>query len=150
NPWIEDVEKAVYAKRLKLVTANARNADEIDAAFASLASEHADALIIGDAVFFTSRREQLVALASRFRLPTIERWRDFAAAGGLVSYGLNLADFSRVAGVYVGKTLKGEKPADLPVQQPTKFELVINQKIAQELGLTVPQSILGRADEVIE
>ncbi len=109
-----------------------------------------DGLVIGDAVFFTFRREQLVALAARYRLPTIERWREFVAAGGLISYGPSLVDVSRQAGDYVGRVLKGEKPADLPVQQPTKYELVINMNTAKALGLTVPQSLLALADEVIE
>jgi len=150
NPWIADAENAARARGLKLVIVRARTESEIDGAFASLAEQQVQALLIGDAVFFTSRREQLVALASRYRLATIERWREFAAAGGLISYGPSLSDAIHLVGVYTAKILKGEKPAELPVQQPTKFDLVINLKTAKALGITVPQSLLARADEVIE
>jgi putative tryptophan/tyrosine transport system substrate-binding protein len=150
NPGTRELEEAVRAKGLQLAIVKASSESEIDAAFATLANLHADALVIGDAVFFTFRREQLVALASHYRLPTIERWREFSVAGGLVSYGPSLVDLNRQVGIYVGRILQGEKPADLAVQQPTKFELVINLKTAKALGLTVPQSILARADEVIE
>src|SRR5204863_730314 len=114
---------------------------EIDTAFASLVQLHAGALVVGGDTFLSGRRERLVALASRHAVPAMYYWREFVASGGLII---------SQAGTYVGKILKGEKPADLPVQQPTRFELVINLKTAQALGLTVPQSILQRADEMIE
>ncbi len=150
NPWIGDVQKAARVKSVRLHILKASTEDEIDAAFATLVQLHVDALVIGDDVFFTGRREQLIALASRYAVPAIERWREFAAAGGLASYGPSLTTAVRQVGIYVGKILKGEKPAVLPVQQPTKFDLVINLKTAKALGLTIPQSILVRADELIE
>jgi putative tryptophan/tyrosine transport system substrate-binding protein len=150
NPWIGDVQKAARVKGVQLHILKASTEDEIDAAFATLVQLHVDALVIGDDVFFTGRREQLIALASRYAVPAIERWREFAAAGGLASYGPSLTTAVRQVGIYVGKILKGEKPAVLPVQQPTKFDLVINLKTAKALGLTIPQSILVRADELIE
>jgi putative ABC transport system substrate-binding protein len=150
NPWIGDVQKAASAKRVQLPILKAGTTSEIDAAFANLAQLRADALVIGDDVFFTSRREQLVALATRYAVPAIERWREFAASGGLISYGPSLRTAIRQVGVYAGKILKGGKPAEMPVEQPTGFELVINLKTAQTLGLTVPQSLLLRADEVIQ
>jgi putative tryptophan/tyrosine transport system substrate-binding protein len=150
NPGTRELEEAARAKGLQLAIVKASSEGEIDAAFATLADLHADGLVIGDAVFFTFRREQLLALASRYRLPTIERWHEFAAAGGLISYGPSLVDVARQVGIYVGRILKGEKPADLPVQQPTVFELVINLKTAEALGLTVPPLLLATADELIE
>ena len=150
NPWIGDVQEAVRMKGMQLEIMKASTENEIDAAFAVLVQRHADALIIGDDVFFTSRHEQLVALASRYSVPVIERWREFAVSGGLVSYGTSLADAARLSGVYTGRVLKGEKPADLPVQQSTKIELVINLKTARAFGLDVPPTLLARADEVIE
>jgi ABC-type uncharacterized transport system substrate-binding protein len=106
--------------------------------------------VVGNDGFFGSRRDQLAALASRHAVPTIYDTQQFAASGGLISYGPSFTSVFRQLGTYAGKVLKGAKPADLPVQQPTKFELVVNLKTAQALGLTVPQSILARADEVIE
>jgi putative tryptophan/tyrosine transport system substrate-binding protein len=123
---------------------------EIDAAFATVVEIHAGGLVAGSDPFFNSRREQLVGLAAHHAVPAIWEWRDFVVAGGLISYGINLATSSRQFGVYVGRILKGAKPADLPIQQPTRFELAINLKTAKALGLTVPQSLLARADEVIE
>jgi putative ABC transport system substrate-binding protein len=115
-----------------------------------LAELRADALVIGTDLFFTNRSKQLAALTARHAVPAIYHYRGFATAGGLMSYGGSVTDASRLAGVYAGQILKGAKPGDLPVQQATKVELVLNLKTAKTLGLTVPLSLLGRADEVIE
>jgi putative ABC transport system substrate-binding protein len=147
---IRDVQEAARTKGLQLHVLKAGSESEIDSAFASLVQLHADALVVGGDPFLSSRREQLVALASRHAVPSIYTWREFAAAGGLISYAPSLTSAYRLVGHYVGKVLKGDKPADLPVEQPTTFELVINLKTAKELGITVPPSMLMRADEVIE
>ena len=135
---------------MQLHVLKASSESEIDTAFASLVQLHAGALVVGADPFLTNRREQLVALASRHAVPSIYAWREFAASGGLISYGASLTSAFRLVGTYTGRILNGAKPADLPVEQPTRFELVVNLKTAKALGLTVPPSILARADEVIE
>jgi putative ABC transport system substrate-binding protein len=147
---IRDVQEAARTKGMQLPILKAATESEIDTAFATLVQLHAGALLVGSDQFIFSRREQVVALASRHAVPAISTWREFAVSGGLISYGPNLTSAWHRLGTYAGKILKGAKPADLPVQQPTKFELIINLKTAKALGLTVPQSVLARADEVIE
>jgi len=150
SEYVADLQLAARTKGVELPILKASNEGEIDAAFAALAGLHTDALIEGDAVLFMARREQLVALERRYRVPAIGRFREFADDGGLISYGPDLTDINRQIGVYAAKILSGTRPADLPVQQPTKFQLVINLKTAKALGLTVPASMLDLADEVIE
>jgi putative ABC transport system substrate-binding protein len=144
------LEAARHAKQVESHILKASTESEIAAAFALLIQQHTNALVVGTDVFFYDQREQLAALAARYAIPAIYEGRDFATAGGLISYGPSLAGMNRQAGAFVGRVLAGAKPADLPVQQPSKFELVINLKTAKALGLTVPQSLLARADEVIE
>jgi putative ABC transport system substrate-binding protein len=145
-----DMLAAAQMLGLTLLPLRATNDSEIEAAFATLPKLGVGALVIQTGPVFTTRMEQLASLTLRYRVPAIYQFREFPAAGGLVSYGGNLAEGYRLAGIYVGRILKGEKPADLPVQQVTKIELVVNLKTAKALGLTAPASLLTRADEVIE
>jgi len=146
-----EAQAAAHSLGLKqLLVLTAGTATEIDSAFVTMAERRANALLIGQDVFFNNQVEQLAAMALRNKVPAIYSLREFAAAGGLMSYGASLADQYRLVGVYVGRILKGEKPGDLPVQQATKVELIVNLKTANALGLSVPVPLLGRADEVIE
>jgi putative tryptophan/tyrosine transport system substrate-binding protein len=147
---LRDAEAAAGALGLQLIVLRASTEREIDAAFATMAQQGASALVVGGDPSFVARREQIVALAARHAIPTIYPVRDFAVAGGLMSYGTDFADAYRQAGVYTGRIVRGEKPADLPVQRSTKFELVINLKTARTLGVTIPAGVLSIADEVIE
>jgi putative ABC transport system substrate-binding protein len=147
---MKDVETAARAMGLQIQVLNASTSGEIDAAFATFVGGRPDALLLGTSAFFLSRRLQLAHLATRHAVPAGYPLRDYADVGGLISYGASLRDAFRQVGVYCGRILKGAKPADLPVVQSSKFELVINHQTARTLGLTVPPSLLARADEVIE
>ncbi len=147
---LRDVEAAARAMGLQTQVLNANSSREIDAAFATFARERPDALFVSSSPFFTSRRVQLAQLAARHALPATYAVRDYAQAGGLMTYGASLTDAYRQIGIYTGRILKGAKPADLPVVQASKFELVINAQTARMLDLTVPPQLLARADEVIE
>jgi ABC-type uncharacterized transport system substrate-binding protein len=147
---IRNTQEAARAKGVELPILKASSESEIDDALGSLAQLGAGALVVDPDPFFGTRREQIVALASRYAVPAIYAWHDFAAAGGLISYGANIPSVYYQGGILVGKILKGATPADLPVQQPTRFELVINLKTAKALGLPVPPSILASATEMIE
>jgi len=148
--FTDAAEAAATQIGIRLLPLEARTHEDFEPAFASLDKLRAGALVVDASPLFISQRDQLIALASRYAVPTSYFEPEFAEAGGLMSYGPRTAGLWRQAGVYVGKILGGAKPADLPVQQPTEFELVINLKTAKALGLTVPQSLLARADEVIE
>ena len=147
---VQVMPEAARTKGVQLSILNASTEGEIDAAFPTLVERHAGGLMVPADPFFNSRPEQLVVLASRHAVPAIYPWRFFTVAGGLISYGPSLPAMRRQAGIYAGRILKGAKPPDLPVQQPTTFELVVNLNTAKALGLAVPPSILARADEVIE
>jgi putative ABC transport system substrate-binding protein len=147
---IEDMEEAARRIGQRIMVVRARNETEIDAAFTTMTQQGANALLVDVDAYFSSRRNQLAALAARYRIPASYNNRDYVEAGGLMSYGSNLDDATRQAGIYVGRILKGENPADLPVIQPTKFELVINLATAKSLSLTIPPGVLAIADEVIE
>jgi putative ABC transport system substrate-binding protein len=147
---VKEAQQAARALDVNLLVLNANSSSEIDAAFATLVQQQAKALLISGDVFYISRTDQLVALAARYAVPTSYAYLEQGAAGGLMCYGANLADTQRTVGAYTGRILKGEKPGDLPVQQVTKVQLVINMKTAKALGLEVPATLLVRADEVIE
>jgi putative ABC transport system substrate-binding protein len=147
---IRTTQEAARVKGIKLVVLKATSEPEIEAAFTALKQPQAGGLLVANASLFSTRRAQLVALAARDAVPVIYSQSEFVSAGGLISYATDIDVLYRQAGIYTGKILKGAKPADLPVQQPTTFELVVNLKTAKALGLTVPPSILARADEVIE
>jgi putative ABC transport system substrate-binding protein len=145
-----EVQAAARTLGLQLVVLNARTPSDIDMAFASLVRERAGALVVGAGAFLLSRRDQIIALAARHAIPTIYGFREYSADGGLISYGNDIPNAFRRAGVYAGRILKGDKPADLPVERAAKFELVINLKTAKALGLAIPSSMQWLADEVIE
>jgi putative ABC transport system substrate-binding protein len=144
-----DLQAAARAMRQQILVVSASTESDVDATFATVVEQKVGALVVGNDPFFNAHPDQLIALASRHAVPTIYPYREFAAAGGLMSYGSNLADTYRLVGVYTGRILNGEKPANLPIQQ-TKVEFVINLRTAKALGLTFPITLLGRADEVIE
>jgi putative ABC transport system substrate-binding protein len=157
NPNFPDSESNLHtaqaAARIlgqKLVVLNATTGDEINSAFKSIAELQASALVVMPDPFLTSRRQQLVSLVAHQAIPTIYPWPEFTTLGGLMSYGTNLPDAYHQVGVYTAKVLNGAKPADLPVQQSVKIELILNLKTAKSLGITFPLSLLGRADQVIE
>jgi putative tryptophan/tyrosine transport system substrate-binding protein len=150
TPFVHSMEAAARDLGLQTHVLNASTDRDFDSAFAALTQLHADALVIGPSTFLSTRSEQLAALTLRYKVPTIFQYRPFVAAGGLASYGTDETEYYRVVGGYTGQILKGEKPADLPVQQSTKVELIINLKTAKMLGINVPLTLLGRADEVIE
>jgi putative ABC transport system substrate-binding protein len=144
------VQDAARLREQQVFVARARSEEEFERVFGELTAERVDALIVASDPFFNSRRNRIIALANRNRLPAIYEWREFCAAGGLISYGTSLTAAYRQFGIYAGRILSGTKPGDLPVLQPTQFELVVNGATARELGLALPATILARADEVIE
>lgn len=147
---LQDLEEAARTIGQRLFVSKASNDGELSAAFTSLVQQQVGALLVAADPYFDTRREQIIAFAKQSRLPAIYQFREYAVAGGLISYGPSITDMYRQAGIYTGRILKGEKPADLPVVQPTKFDFVINLKTAKALGLTVPPGLLNAADEVIE
>jgi putative ABC transport system substrate-binding protein len=150
EPFVREVQAAARSFGLRVHVLNASTERDFDSVFARLVQLKAAALIIGPSTFFVGRHEQLATLATRYKVPTIYQYRPFAAAGGLMSYGTDETEYYHLVGSYTGRILKGEKPAQLPVQQSTKVELIINLKTAKALRIDIPLSLLGRADEVIE
>jgi putative ABC transport system substrate-binding protein len=147
---LKDVQEAAQTLQRPIQVLNASTSGEINTAFATIAQQQIDALLVAGDPFFLTRAYQLIILAARHAVPTIYFSREFVTGGGLISYGTSLTDAYRQVGVYVGRILKGAKPADLPVVQATKFELVVNLQMAKLLGLDMPTTLLARADEVIE
>jgi putative tryptophan/tyrosine transport system substrate-binding protein len=150
EPQVREVSSAARSLGIELNILNASTEQDFDAAFAKLKGLRAGGLVIGGDAFFSSHSKQLAALTVQYAVPAIYQWREFAEAGGLMSYGANITDTHRLAGIYVGRILKGDSPADLPVQQATKVEMYINLKTARALGISVPLPLSGRADEVFE
>ena len=146
----QDIEKAAREVGQRLVILDGSTDQEIEVSYANLAKQNVDALIVGSDPFFDPKRDRMIALGARYAMPTIYQFREFVLAGGLVSYGASITDLYRQVGIYVGRVLKGESPADLPVMLPTKFELSINLNTAKTLGLAIPSGLLAIADEVIE
>jgi putative ABC transport system substrate-binding protein len=146
----QDIEAAIRVAKLSLLTVEARAETELEPAFVRTVQQGGEALLVSADPIFNSRRGQLVALAARYAVPAAYPWREYAIAGGLMSYGPSISGLYRQIGLYVTRILKGDKPGDLPVQNPTKFELLINRKTASALGLTIPTTLLVAADEVIE
>jgi putative ABC transport system substrate-binding protein len=146
----KDMQVGAQILGIRLLVLNASSPSEIEAGFATLVHERAGALVVPGETFFTTQRERLVALTAQHAVPAIFQYREFTEAGGLMSYGPNNHDAYHQVGVYTGRILKGEKPTDLPVQQTTKIELVVNLKTAKALGLKIPETLLVRADKVIE
>jgi putative tryptophan/tyrosine transport system substrate-binding protein len=147
---LQDIENAIRKIGQKLFVANVRNDTELNDAFVSLVQQRVGAMLVASSAYFDTRRDRIIAFAAENRLPAMYQFREYVTSGGLISYGPRLTDSYHQAGIYVGRILKGAKPADLPVLQPTNFELVINLKTAKELGVTVPNSMQLLADEVIE
>jgi putative ABC transport system substrate-binding protein len=150
DPDTKDILAAAESVNQKLLVVKARTESELEAAFVTLVQQRVGALVVGGDPFFLTRRAQIAEFSVRNKVPTIYPLKEYAMAGGLMSYGTSITEAHRIAGLYAGKILKGEKPADLPVQQSTKVELIINLKTAKALGIALPLSLLGRADEVIE
>ena len=149
-PEIRDVQTTARTNGLEVKMHNASTPGELDAAFRAIAAQHPDGLLIGSDPFFVIRRDEIIAFAARNQIPAIYPFREFANSGGLISYGADISNAYRQAGIYVGRIIKGAAPAELPVVQPTKFELIINLSTAKTLGLAVPPMLHARSDEVIE